>query len=240
MGLDFNSIMKDLMGGQASEPSWPLTPMPDFINAYLSLDQAPSSVKDIYTYNAAKAKQMIVDAGYPDGFKASIIYNSTDAFAGDYLPIVKQEWSQIGVDLTLNPVDFGVSQSRWAGRSYDDMLWGLMPSAGTYWRALSMTGTGAGQNLSFVNDASVIAARDKMITAFVTGDDATVEKTHKELMPYVLEQAWVIPTPVQNLHTFWWPWLKGYHGEGSPGVVNEYQWCMYPWIDKAMKKQMGH
>ena len=240
MGIDFNSIMKDLMGNQASEPSCPLTPMPDFINAYLPLDQAPASVQALYKYNPVQAKKLLSDAGYPNGFKASIIYSSTDVFAGDYLPVVEEMWSQIGVNLTLNPVDFGVSQTRWAQRNYDNLFWGLMPSAGTYWRALSMTGSGSGQNLSFVDDATVNAARDKMVAAFIVGDDATVDKTHKDLMPYVLEQAWVIQTPVQNLHTFWWPWLKGYHGEGSPGVINEWQWTMYPWIDQTLKKQMGH
>jgi peptide/nickel transport system substrate-binding protein len=59
-------------------------------------------------------------------------------------------------------------------------------------------------------------------------------------MPYVLGQAWVIPTPAQRLHTFWWPWLKNYHGETSPGIINEWQWAQYTWVDQDLKKQLGH
>ncbi len=240
MGIDFNSIIHDLMGGQASEPSCPLTPMPDFINAYLPLNQAPASVQALYQYNTDQAKKLLSDAGYPNGFKTSILFSSIDSFAADYLPVIAEMWSKIGVTLTLNPIDFGVSQSRWAGRSYDELFWGLMPSAGTYWRALTMVGAGPGQNLSFVNDTTVNTARDQMIAAEIIGDDATVDKTHKDLMSYVLQQAWWIQTPAQNLHTFWWPWLKGYHGEDSPGVINSWAWVMYPWLDQSLKKQLGH
>jgi hypothetical protein len=58
-------------------------------------------------------------------------------------------------------------------------------------------------------------------------------------MPYVLEQAWVIPTPVQNLSTFWWPWIKGYHGELSPGIINEWMEAQFLWVDQDLKRQMN-
>ncbi len=240
MGIDYQTIIKSIMGGQASLPSCDLTPMPDFINAYLPLNQASADVQALYTYNTVQAKKLLSDAGYPSGFKTSVMYSSIDPLASDYLSILKDMWSQINVDLTLVPIDFGVANTRWAQRNYDELFWGLMPSAGTYWRGLAYVGGGPGQNLSYVNDATVIAAKDKMIAAEIIGDDATVDSTHKGLMPYVLQQAWVIQTPAQNGHTFWWPWLKAYHGEDSPGVINSWAWTMYPWIDQTLKKTMGH
>jgi peptide/nickel transport system substrate-binding protein len=232
---DFKTIINDLMAGQAEIPSWPLTPMPDFINAFLPLDEAPAAVQDLYTYDTTKAKQLLADAGYPDGFSAGIFYNNTVSFNSDYLSVIAEMWGKVNVKLTLNPLEFGVYNTRWAQRSYDDLFYGLMASAGTYWRAANIAGTGSGWNLSYVDDATVNSTRDQMVSAFILGDDAKVDSLHKNLMKYVLAQAWAIPTPVQNLYTKWWPWLKGYHGEGSPGVINEWQWIMYTWIDPALK-----
>ena len=124
MATDFDSIVSDLMGGEALKESWPITPMPDFKDAYLPLEEAPASVQELYTYNPDKAKQLLSDAGYPNGFKATITYNNVGSFNVDYLSVVEQMWSKVGVDLTLQPVDFGVYTSIWARRDYPDLFYG--------------------------------------------------------------------------------------------------------------------
>ena len=240
MATDFNAIIRDLMGGQAFAQSFPITPMPDFKDAYLPLEQAPAAVQELYKYNPEKAKQLLKDAGYPSGFKASIMYSSTPTFPGDYLSVVKQMWSKVGVELSLQPLEFAAQNARWNARNYDDMFYGLMASSGTYRRATNYTGAGAGWNLSYVNDPKAVETRDKMLALFNAGDDAGCDALNKEFMKYLLEQAWVIPTPVQNVVTFWWPWVKGYHGELSPGIINEWQENMYLWVDQDLKKQMGY
>lgn len=239
MATDFDTIVKDLMGGQAQKESFPITPMPDFKDAYLPLEQAPAAVQDLYKYNPDKAKQLLKDAGYPTGFKAKIVVYNT-AFNTDYVSVVKQMWAKVGVDLSIELVDFGVYNTRWAQRNYDELFYAGMASSGTYRRCTNYVGTGAGWNLSWVNDPKTVEARDKMVSLFNAGDDAGADKTNREFMPYVLEQAWVIPTPVQNLSTFWWPWVKGYHGELSPGIINEWQENTYLWVDQDLKRQLGH
>ncbi len=236
---DFDSIVKDFLAGQAQKQSWPITPMPDFASAYLPLDQAPADVQDLYKYNPTKAKQLLTDAGFPNGFKSSIMYDSTGSFNSDYLSIIKQMWAKVGVDLTLQPLEFVAYNNRWNARDYNDLFYGLMASSGTYRRATNYTGAGAGWNLSYVNDLKAIQARDTMLDLFSKGDDAACDKVNKDFMPYLLSQVWVIPTPVQNRITFWWPWVKGYHGELSAGIINEYQENKYIWIDQDLKKSLG-
>lgn len=57
-----------------------------------------------YDYDPEKAKKMLADAGFPDGFKLSMNISNS----GIYLPpmqIVQEMWKKIGVDLELNVVD---------------------------------------------------------------------------------------------------------------------------------------
>jgi peptide/nickel transport system substrate-binding protein len=237
---DFDSIINDFMDGQAFAQSFPITPMPDFKSVYVPLDQCPPAVQDLYKYNPEKAKQLLAEAGYPNGFKNSIMYNSVGTFNVDYLSIIKDMWAKVGVELTLIPLENAAHNSRWNARNYDDMLYGLMASAGTYRRGTNFAGAGGGWNLSFITDPKATEARDKMLALFNAGDDAGCDAVMREFTVYLLEQAWVIPTPVQKYVTFWQPWIMGYHGESSPGIINEGQQNMYIWIDQDLKAQMGY
>ncbi len=158
----------------------------------------------------------------------------------DYLSVIKQMWAKVNVDLTLQPVEFAVYNTIWAQRNFNDTFYAGMASSGTYRRSTNYVGTGVGWNVSWVNDPKAVAARDQMVALFNAGDDAGCDKVNRDFMPYVLGQAWVVPTPVRNQHTFWWPWLKGYHGELSSGIINEWGWIMSSWIDRDLKKSLGH
>jgi peptide/nickel transport system substrate-binding protein len=237
---DFNAIIKDFMAGQAFAQSFPITPMPDFKSVYVPLEETSAAVQDLYKYNPDKANKLLLDAGYPNGFKCSIMYGNLGTFNVDYLSIIKGMWAKVNVELTLLPLENAALNTRWNARNYDDMLYGLMASAGTYRRGTNFAGAGGGWNLSYITDPKAAEARDKMLTLFNAGDDAGCDAVMREFTKYMLEQAWVIPTPVQKTVTFWQPWIKGYHGESSPGIINEGQQNMYLWIDQDLKAKMGY
>jgi peptide/nickel transport system substrate-binding protein len=237
MAIDYESIIDELYYGEAQLPSFPIVPEPELMDAYITLDEAPEAVGELFSYNPEKAKQLLSAAGYPNGFKTSIICTNPSV---DYLSIIKDMWAQIGVDLEIITEEIGAYNSRWATRNYDELFQTLWPSSGTYVRMLALTGTGVGQNLSFVNDPKVNETRAKMLDAFAAGDQTTVDTLFKNLLPYILEQAWCIQAPIPYVHTVWWPWLKGYNGEYSPGVCNEYRWAKYVWIDQELKRSMGY
>lgn len=237
MAIDYDTITEELYYGDAQLPSFPITPEPDLKEAYLTLDEAPQAVKDLYTYNPTKAKQLLTEAGYPNGFQTTIICTNPSV---DYLSIIKDMWAQIGVDLQIVTEETGAYNGRWATRNYDEMFYTLWPSSGTYVRMLALTGTGVGQNLSFVNDAKVTETKSKMLEAFAAGDQAEVDSLFKNLLPYVLEQAWCVPSPAASQYAVWWPWIKGYNGEYSPGICNEFRWAKYVWIDTDLKSSMGY
>ncbi|MGG1659962.1 glutathione ABC transporter substrate-binding protein [Brevibacillus sp. NRS-1366] len=63
------------------------------------------NVKDI-EYSMEKAKQLLAEAGYPNGFKATIALNDSKARIS-VAEVLQQQLKQIGIDLQLNVMEFG-------------------------------------------------------------------------------------------------------------------------------------
>jgi len=237
MAIDYDTIIEELYYGEAQLPSFPVTPEPELRDCYLTLEEAPEAVKELFSYNPTKAKQLLNDAGYPNGFSTKIVCTNMSV---DYLSIVKDMWEDVGVILEIETVEGGAYNSQWATRNYEELFYTLWPSSGTYIRMLALSGTGVGQNMSFLSDPLIEETKTEMLNAFAAGDQTEVDRLFKELLPYVLEQCYCIQTPVPYVHTVWWPWVKGYHGEYSPGICNEFRWAKYVWIDQELKTSMGY
>ena len=236
MATDFETIKETYCGGEAQILSWPICEMKEFKDAYLPLEEAPASVQELYVYDTAKAKTLLANAGYPDGFQTTIVCGTT---AADYLAIIKAMWAEIGVDLTIEPLESTIFSGIVWGRHYEDMIYTAPgPVANLYIGYWYVTGP-MGANMSFVDDPVCLEAKDKMMELSMI-DVTQADAVNKELMKYVLDQAWAIPAPATPLNNFWWPWVKNYHGEASLGYNNDLNYTKYIWMDTALKESMGY
>jgi peptide/nickel transport system substrate-binding protein len=236
MATDFETIKNTFCGGDAQINSWPILYTKEYKDAYLSLDEAPAAVQDLYKYQPEKAKELLAAAGYPNGFDCTmVVQNITTPI--DYASILKDEWSKVGVRVTLQEKETGTYNSITNSRNYQDMImFGPGPDSNLY-IAFYFAGVMANGNLSFVNDPKIEAARVQMRTYSIP-DPPKAKAIFKGLMPYVLEQAWGIPAPTAPQFTVWWPWVKNYHGENSIGRDNSYNYAMFIWVDQAVKTKI--
>ena len=232
MATDFNAFKNDYYGGAAEIDVWPLNS--NFAaTAYTPLAQMPQSVQDLYTYNPTKAKELLKAAGFPTGFKATVVYSS--AADGDDLAIFKDQWAKVGVELVLDIKDLSTYNSATATRNYDDMIYRFNYSNWPQDFYFTSHRGPSSNNISYYNGdysdkviEDAFAATDKAMMV----DMPAVYKAMKDLRPYVMESATVIPRPTPYLYAIWNPWLKNFYG--SSAVGNKYHW-----IDQTLKKSMG-
>ncbi len=239
LATDFNTIAETWGGGDAQILTWPIHYTPEDAPAYIGLDDPdlPDAIKELYVYNPDKAKTLLAEAGYPEGFKTSIITDSTPGSV-DYLSIIKDQWSKVGIELTIEPKESGTLQSIKADRKHPEMIdQGGAPNANMF-LASAFMGATRGGNMSYVDDPVVNEAY-KEWNAYTISDPVKAMGMFREVMKYALGQVWAIPGVNPATYHMWWPWLKNYHGEfGLARTIRGF--AKYVWIDQELKNSMGY
>lgn len=240
-GIDLHAINDSLYKGLGDLISFPYFYHPAYERLYLGLDDPamPADVKDMYTYNPDKAKQLLTEAGYPDGLKTDIVMSSGWPGCVDYYSIAKEYWSQIGVDVDLTLVpDNGQLISTNIALGFEGMIAQFISPVSTYPEQAQYTGD-SWLNPSRVKDPYVIQMAEDVRAQGVTDFGASMDLM-KELTKYILDQVYAVPAPRYPNYSMWWPWLKNYSGERLVGYMVADNWAKYIWIDQDLKKSMGY
>lgn len=88
--MDRDVLGERLYGGE-TQPAWSLRPPGD---PYHNPD-----LEGVYEYNPDRARELLAEAGYPDGFSTSMIVGAGNStIAGETL---QAQWAEIGIDLEL-------------------------------------------------------------------------------------------------------------------------------------------
>ena len=235
MATDFNSLKNNLFGGQAEINIFPIGPVKGFETAYVPLNQLPADVQALYNYNPDQAKQLLSAAGYPNGFKTTVVCRSIGGDA-DFVSALADMWSKVGITLGVDVQQPAAWQA--IGRNFDQMKLANITGIPTYANMPMLSGV-SNSNPSRISDPKIDAVLAQ-ITANLL-DQTKTEQLFHDMIPYVLSQAYVIPVPEAYEYVFWWPWVQNYVGEQNIIYYSvQSSWAPYVWIDQNLKKQMGY
>ena len=233
MAIDFQGQKEYFYGGNAEIYAFPVAPFPQFMDVYTPPEELPANVQELYSGNINKAKQLLADAGYPNGFKTKLLCSPPYV---DQLSLMKADWEKIGVTVDLDIKEYAVHISQQMSGNYEGMIASGMGS--TYPFRYSYYEPGNVSNLSKVNDPYITEMYQKIDASYF--DEKTRRGYVKEMTPYILDQAWVIQPLNAYIYHAWWPWLKGYDGEWCMGNMDHDMFPKHIWIDQELKtKTLG-
>lgn len=140
------------------------------------------------SYDPVKAKQLLADAGYANGFKTAIIYTGTGGV--DTLTAFATDLKAVGIDAALTPVDVGRMRVLQTG-GWHGLLATQFRESTDWLLSLNTTlATDVNFNVSVQKPAGWKDALDQALTA---SDNATKSKLSQQLVRKAFDDAMVIP-----------------------------------------------
>jgi peptide/nickel transport system substrate-binding protein len=237
LAINKKEIIDNFWGGNAELHTYPFPPT--FKDVYVPLEKLPPAVKELYTYNPEKAKKLLAEAGYPNGFtfKAQISNGSQTGL--DIAALVVAYLAKVGIKLELDPMDYPSYLSRMTRKSHSEGYFFANDHGGPYSGIRKNFLTGQTWNPHMMSDPKVDKTWDEIVTNPKYTDKQASEAL-KKLSLYIMEQVPCIILPTSYFYTAWWPWVKNYHGELRVGAHRSAPLMARIWIDQELKKKMGY
>ncbi|MDP2730664.1 MAG: ABC transporter substrate-binding protein [Dehalococcoidales bacterium] len=243
LATDFDTIIKDYYGGRARIAYYPFDAIIETTDIYFGPDRetgewpsdVPESVKELYTYNPEKAKQLLAEAGYPTGFKTNAIIENTSERI-DYASILQNMWSKVGIELELRPLEEVAHDRAKFVRSFDQLI-DYGAGSGVLYRLEDLTGASHSNQMA-INDPVLMDLKAQM-EATLIDDPVAAHKLVRQMLIYAAEQAYGVSAVKELTYRAYWPWLKNYSGELYLGY-NTRHFNKWVWVDQALKKEMGY
>ncbi|HUV06367.1 MAG TPA: ABC transporter substrate-binding protein, partial [Spirochaetia bacterium] len=156
---------------------------------------------DFYSFDLDKAKRLLAEAGYPNGFDISImVMTEADPANLQFSVMWKEDLKKIGVNLTINHVEISIWQDGKVNAKFPEILQDL------YGRGAKEPIAMCKQSLPWkpdTNPSRFVSQRyrDLVAKAEVEADDAKRKALYHEILMLLLDEAFELPIAPQT--RFW-------------------------------------
>ena len=214
MAVNKKEIVDSYYNGNAELFAYP--EHPEYVGYFEPLEAMPDSVKELFAYNPDKAKKLLAEAGYPDGFTFKVQVCSCSPEHADLLPLVAGYLEQIGVKMEIQPMEYGAFLS--AMTTQTNAPGYFMGNGHTNPTTTLRKNFVMGQvwNPSQWNDP--VFAK-KMDEVYREPDEDKRKVMIRDMTREIVDKAPYLWLPTPYNYTAWWPWVKNYGGELRAGSV---------------------
>jgi len=244
LAVDKQAILNEYYEGHGELLGWPYYPLPEYKDLYTPLDQLPdkpllagsgASVQELVKGgNPEKAKELLKQAGYPNGFKTSIY--SSNAVDSDFLAIIKEQLLKANIDMEIKVVDGGVYRNIEQQRTWEAMWY--KPSKQYFLSHYMFELRKESQDCASFFDSQETRDVLAIIGKNLAIDDQAWRKPLKDLTPFMLEQAISMWLPVSQKYLAWQPWVKNLNGAVQLGAFLPFHFAYFNWIDQSLKASL--
>ena len=236
MAIDKQKIIDTVYGGYGVMLNFPIAAtVPE--TTYTPLAKCPEAVQELYEYNPEKAKELMVAAGYPDGFKAECVFQAK-ALDTDVISLVADFWSKnLNIELELKPIDSAAVWGMKTGKLHKHMFGAFDAGPTPSWGVGSDWLEGRLENISMWADPTF----EDLITRWQTSTSVEEQDSLiKQANLRILEDTPAIILPGYNHFRYAWPWVRNYEGEAASNYQISTNLYAISWIDQDMKADMGY
>jgi peptide/nickel transport system substrate-binding protein len=232
MAVDLETIAETYYGGVVDgTPSGVISPA--LKGYYTPFDEWPQEVKDDYVYNPERAKKLLAEAGFPDGFKTSIVVSSGDDL--DIYQILQAYFADIGVDMEIEVMEPTV-KNEYTRASKHVLTSGGGTSPYPPINSLNHFYSGHSRcySLGHVSDPVYDELYNNAKKAL---DEKEFMRYIKEANDYAIKNHWHVNVLPTVSYCVYQPWLNGFNGEATKpfgALVARF------WIDQELKESMGY
>ena len=126
LALDLETINETLFGGLGDPTPYGFAG-PATLGFYTPFEEWPQQIKDNYAYDPERAKQLLAEAGYPNGFKTKFEFSSENtAWSNlDYSQLAVAYWAEIGVDVEIDILEMTAMRANLNNHTYEGMTYGM-------------------------------------------------------------------------------------------------------------------
>lgn len=163
-----------------------------------------SQPQGTYEYNPERAKELLAEAGYPDGisFESTVYEGSTQRL----WEILQSYWADVGIEMTFEVTDIATWVERLFNGNSQTSLQNMTAMTMDPAHALNQTVDHSAAVLGSLTDERYNELFD---AALIELDEAKRAELYDELQAYIFETAWQIPMFVPEIPYAYWDYLEG-------------------------------
>jgi peptide/nickel transport system substrate-binding protein len=233
VGTDRMPIAKLIKSDKLPIRYWPQGPGAP---AFIPDNELPADVAMLWEYDLNKAKRMLAEAGYPNGFKTEIAVPAY-AIQQDIAAVLQEQWAKLGIETTINVQQEAAFSRDAYAVEYKGIALPTGYDAANPIAVLSSEGlTDAYYNTTGYSNPEF----DRVTNLLLQEPDPERQiELAKEASLIIMRDATSIPLAHTSWRVYWWDWVENYFGEFSLSDGNKTEMMSWVWINQDKKKELG-